>query len=225
PLEMLERYSADAVRYWAASTALGKDAIINDEKILAGTKVVTKIWNVARFSSRFLDKHLEMNANQPLSPADRWLLSKLHRLIGRVTENFAKYDYAAAKNETEIFFWNDLADNYLEMAKRRLYDESDLGRNGAVFTLGNALRTVLKLFAPILPHITDEIYQPLFVETEGFTSIHLSPWPVVNPERVDAKAEEFGATLVDIATAVRRYKSEEGISLGTEMAALVLSSI
>jgi len=225
PLEMLEQYSADAVRYWAASTSLGKDAVITEDKILAGAKLVTKLWNVARFSGRFIDEQLDSTAPGQLSPADQWLLSKLHRLIERVSDHFTKYDYATAKNETEVFFWNDLADNYLEMAKRRLYDESDPGRDGAVLTIKYALLAVLKLFAPILPHITEEVYGTLYAETEGYSSIHQSPWPVMNQALIDTEAEELGAVLVEIATAVRRYKSEEGLSLGTELSSLVLSGI
>ncbi len=106
PLEMLDQYSADAVRYWAASTALGKDAIINDEKIMAGSKLITKLWNVARFSSRFFATDSLWVTPPTLSAADRWILSRLQKLISRVTESFVKYDYAAAKNETEVFFWS-----------------------------------------------------------------------------------------------------------------------
>jgi valyl-tRNA synthetase len=223
PLEMLDQYSADAVRYWAASTALGKDAIINDEKIMAGSKLITKLWNVARFSSRFIATESLQVTPPTLSAADRWILSRLQKLISRVTESFVKYDYAAAKNETEVFFWNDLADNYLEMAKRRLYDESDSGRIGAVFTLHYALLSTLKLFAPFLPHVTEEIFSQLYAGEDGFSSLHRSPWPVVQEEFIDEQAEETGAILVLIATAVRRYKSKAGLSLGTELSRLVIS--
>jgi valyl-tRNA synthetase len=224
PLEMLDKYSADAVRYWAASTALGKDAIISDEKIKAGSKLITKLWNVARFSSRFFTTDSPWETPPPLSAADRWILSRLQQLITRVTESFVKYDYATAKNETEVFFWNDLADNYLEMAKRRLYDEDDSGRNGAVFTLHYALLSVLKLFAPFLPHVTEEIYSQLYAAEEGYSSIHRSPWPLVQAEFINEQAEETGAILVLIATAVRRYKSNAGLSLGAELSRLVISA-
>lgn len=225
PLEMLEQYSADAVRYWAASTSLGKDAIINEEKILAGSKLITKLWNVARFSSRFIDADFAGNSPALLTPADRWLLSRLQQLIGRVTERFTRCDYAAAKNETESFFWNDLADNYLEMAKRRLYDDESEEREGAIYTLNLTLESILKLFAPFLPHVTDEIYRRMFANDERYVSIHQSSWPVAIEEFIDDFAEETGATLVQIATAVRRYKSTEGLSLGTELSRLTISGL
>jgi valyl-tRNA synthetase len=223
PLEVLEQHSADAVRYWAASTALGKDAIISDEKIAAGSKLITKLWNVARFSSRFFELDAHWDSPPTLSAADRWLLSSLQNLVKRVSERFATYDYATAKSKTEVFFWTDLADNYLEMAKRRLYDDSDPGRDGALYTLHTALLTTLKLFAPFLPHVTEEIYGKVFATGEEFSSIHQSEWPVVTEELVDAGAEETGALLVQIASAVRRYKSNANLSLGTELSSLVVS--
>src|SRR5205085_7923775 len=220
PMEMISKYSADAIRYWAASTGFGKDSIISEEKIATGAKLVTKLWNVARFSERFLENYRpELPA---FTPTDCWLLSRTQQLIGRVTELFHNYDYAAAKSETESFFWRELADNYLEMSKERLYDESSEMREGARYTLYTVLLAILKLFAPFLPYITEEIYLALFAETEGSASIHISPWPTANEAFVDDKADTAGETLIEVATAVRRYKSESNISVGTQLQRLQL---
>jgi valyl-tRNA synthetase len=219
PLEMIERYSADAVRYWAASTGLGKDTIISEEKIQLGARLVTKLWNVARFSQRFLAGYSPPATPPSLSPADRWILARAQQLVRRATAHFSRSDYAAAKHETEIFFWNDLADNYLEMAKLRLYGEAG---HGARYTLYQVLLTTVKLFAPFMPHVTEEIYQRLFAATEGAGSIHQSPWPATAEGPEDSAAEEMGDILVGIATAVRRYKSENNLPLGTELTRLQL---
>src|SRR5512145_1939268 len=89
PLAMIEKYSADAVRYWTASTAPGKDSIISEEKIQMGSKLVTKLWNVARFAQGFIQPGPEsIDPASPLSPADRWILARLQHLIQRVTELF-----------------------------------------------------------------------------------------------------------------------------------------
>ncbi len=223
PLEMLERYSADAVRYWAASSGLGKDAVISDEKIAAGAKLTTKLWNVARFSSRFFGEGAPTNEPAVLTAADRWLLSRAQTVIRQVTEELVEYDYASAKSIIEIFFWNDLADNYLEMAKQRLYDDTIPGGDGAKYTLYNVILTVLKLFAPYLPYVTEEIYRHLYAGDHGYASIHKSPWPVVDAAYVDEHYEDIGKTLVQIATAVRRYKSSAGLSLGAEISALTIA--
>jgi valyl-tRNA synthetase len=227
PMEMINHYSADALRYWAASAGTGRDAIISEERVQMGTRLVTKLWNVARFSERFLEGFTPPAAPPDLTPADRWLLSRLQRLVRRATEAFDNYDYAVAKNETESFFWGELADNYLEMCKQRLYDENHPYREGARYTLYRALSTLLKLFAPILPYITEEIYQALFDdsvdEQKNRLSIHRTDWPDPQPAFEDTYAETIGEALVEIATAVRRYKSEHSLPLGTELDRLQLA--
>jgi valyl-tRNA synthetase len=216
--------------------------------------LITKLWNVARFSERFLvdagggeaayeepspakimDPSIVLSGEDAggaasplrllrLSPADRWILACTQRLIRRATDLFRGYDYAAAKSEIEAFFWRDLADNYLEMAKLRLYSEDETVRAGASFTLYHVLLATLKLFAPFLPHVTEEIYQHLFAASDGAISIHLARWPEVDARFEEADAEAFGERLVEIATAVRRYKSERGLSLGAEIGPLCLAA-
>ncbi|MFN2129150.1 MAG: valine--tRNA ligase [Anaerolineae bacterium] len=225
PQEMIERYSADAVRYWASSTGLGKDAVISESKIELGQKLVTKIWNVARFSSRFLQDGPPplQEALAAATPADRWILARTQHVVRRTTEYLLAYDHAAAKNEVETFFWTELADNYLEMAKLRLYDEGSAGHAGARFALRHVLLAVLKLFAPFLPHITEEIYQALFA-SEACPSIHQSAWPTPDPRLEDENALVTGEVLLAVATAVRRFKSEHSISLGADLERIELAT-
>jgi valyl-tRNA synthetase len=257
PMAMIEKYSADAVRYWAASTSFGKDSVINEDKIQAGAKLVTKLWNVAQFSQRFLEgysptlKHRAEkgkgaqapsgsplqraldnqpddsssgHAAPPLSLADRWILSRTQRLIQRVTGLYRDYEYATAKSETEAFFWKDLTDNYLEMIKLRLYEGTPEEADGACWTLYHVFLTVLKLFAPILPYVTEEIYQHLFAPTEGKKSIHLSSWPTPDETLEDEWIESAGEALIEAITAVRRYKTEHGMALGAELARLQMAT-
>jgi valyl-tRNA synthetase len=224
PLDMIEKYSADAVRYWAASTGFGKDAIISEEKIQMGARLVTKLWNVARFSQRFLADFQPPSPPPPLSPADRWILSRAQGLIARVTDSFHDYQYVTAKNETESFLWGELADNYLEMAKQRLYDDAHAGQAGARYALHRVLLTVIKLLAPLLPHVTEAIYLGLFSTDGGQDSIHVSAWPQVDSSLLDPQAEAVGTVLVEVATAVRRYKSEENLPLGAELSTLQVAA-
>jgi valyl-tRNA synthetase len=229
PMEMIRRYSADALRYWAASTAPGKDALISEEKIQMGQKLATKLWNVARFAEPFLREDFSGQPESGLTPADAWILARLEALVRRSTACFEDYDYANAKTEIESFFWRDLADNYLEMAKQRLYDASHPGHSAACRTLKTALETLLKLLAPLLPYITEAIWCELFAADagqHGTASIHRSAWPVVETA-ADLNANQalaVGETLVEIATAVRRYKSENALSLGSELAGLTLAT-
>ncbi len=231
PMEMIARHSADAVRYWAASTSLGKDAVISEEKIRTGGKLVTKLWNVARFSERFLEGYQPLDKDEAGSDllrekftlADRWILSRAQRLIRRVTELLEVYDHAAAKSEIEQFFWSELSDNYLEMAKQRLYDPEHPQRQVARFTIHSLVFASLQLFAPYLPYVTDAIYQGLFRDGEGSPpSIHLTRWPTPIASLEDELAERAGQSLVAIATAVRRYKSERSLPLSHEIPGIQL---
>jgi valyl-tRNA synthetase len=110
------------------------------------------------------------------------------------------------------------------MCKQRLYDAAAPLHDGARDTLYRVLLATLKLFAPILPYVTEEIFLGLFAATEGDRSIHTSRWPDADEALIDERAESAGDVLVDIATAVRRYKSEHSLPLGTEIARLQLAT-
>ncbi len=226
PAEVMRTYSADAARYWAASTGPGKDSVISEEKMRTGMKLAAKLWSVARFAERFIADGTAHPAHDAFAPADRWILSRAERLIQRATALLEGGDWAAAKAEIEAFFWRELADNYLELAKARLYDAEAPGHAAAAHTLRSVLLATMKLFAPFLPFVTEAIYQGLFAESEGgaVRSIHRTRWPVADEALIDDEAETAGEALVAIATAARRYKSERGLSLGAELAALHLAT-
>jgi valyl-tRNA synthetase len=226
PADMIQTYSADAVRYWAAGTAPGKDSIISEEKIKNGARLVNKLWNVARFSAAFIENFIPQGEPTMLTTADKWALSKTQKLIQQVTTFYRNYDYAAARAETETLFWV-FADNYLEMIKQRLYHRSS-DQIGAIFTLHHVLLTIVKLFAPILPFVTERIYQELFTsepydETSPLReSIHTSSWPEPKQNLIDDQCEAAGELLIEIATQVRRYKSERALPLNTAINRLQL---
>jgi valyl-tRNA synthetase len=221
PMDMIRRHSADAVRYWAASTSPGKDSVISEEKIQMGAKLVTKLWNVARFAEPFIAEQIDPAQPITYSPADRWILASLDLLIERVTGNFEDYEYSLAKADIESFFWRELTDNYLEMAKLRLYSRDHPAHSGARQSLRTGLRTLLQLFAPLLPYVTEEIWQALFADAENEPSIHRMKWP--EPGRSMGETRDYaglGNVLIGIASAVRRYKSEKSLSLGSEITRL-----
>ncbi len=220
PEFLLEKYSADALRYWAAGTGLGKDTIIDEERMCAAQKMIKKLWNIARFSEPFIAGYQRPSIVPALTPADAWILARLEHLIAEVSRRFVACDYATARSLVEVFFWGDLADNYLEMAKKRLYEKRD--EQGARYALYTVLRDVLKMLTPFIPHVTEEVYEALFA-AEG-TSLHRSSWPQCDERLVDPHAEEAGKALCQLLHAVRRYKSEAGMSLGTELALLQVTA-
>ena len=221
PIEMINLYSADAVRYWASSTGPGKDAVISEEKIKTGSKLINKLWNVARFSAPFIEQYSSNGIPDLLTTADRWALSKIQNVIKEATYYFDNYDYAAAKSEIESFFWL-YADNYIEMAKQRLYSSSP-EQEGAIFTLQQVLLTLIKLFAPIMPFVTERIYLDLFLNNKKTDqepkerSIHRTSWPVPQENLINAHYEAAGELSIESASQLRRYKSEHHLPLNTEL--------
>ena len=227
PIETMERYSADAVRYWAAGAGFGRDSWISDEQFKIGQKLATKLWHVFRFSMNFLHDYAPPPGRPVrLTPTDRWALARLERTIQQATGHFEAYDFARVLSEVEDFFWNTLADNYVELVKYRLYNATDsMARESARYTLYQVLLNVIKLLAPLMPHITEEIYQLHFAQFDGALSIHRAQWPQGEPGWGEAAEDEiFGADLVAIATAVRRFKSVQQRSLGSEFAQLLLAT-
>ncbi|NOZ80756.1 MAG: valine--tRNA ligase, partial [DPANN group archaeon] len=181
PQVMIAKYSADALRFWSAGTKLGDDLPFQEKDLMTGKKTITKLWNASKFTLLHLDD-LERGNAKDLETMDRWILSKMQRLIRQCTDSFDAFDFGRAKHETEKFFWQVFCDLYLEIVKDRLYNAEERGREAresAQETLYRILLTILRLFAPIIPHITEEIYQQYFRKKEDAVSIHTGSWPVV----------------------------------------------
>ena len=223
-MEVIEKESADALRYWATTGHTGADSPLSSEIIANGRRLVTKLWNASRFAEGRLGDFTNETRPAELLPADRWLLSRLARTIAAATTELERYEYASSRAEVERFFWSDLCDNYLELAKARLYGEAEQERYAAQWTLYQALLSVLKMLAPQLPYITEEIYQGLFRQWDGATSVHLAEWPLEHPEWIDREAENIGEKLLELLQQVRRYKAERGLSVGAELEDLHIRS-
>lgn len=220
PAAVLDLHSADAVRYWAASTGVGRDSVISEDKMAAGSRLTAKIWNVANLARRFLADYSPPADTPEFSPADLWVLGALDSLIERCTAAMDDYEYAAAKNDVEAFFWRDLADNYLEMAKARLYDPNLPAAAGARYSLYHVLLDVLRLFAPFLPFVTDAVFRELYADEQRAPSVHVTRWPEPRQRPNDRQSAEVGRALIEIATDIRRYKSEHEMGLGAPLARL-----
>jgi valyl-tRNA synthetase len=225
PFRVIEKYSADATRYWAASAKLGEDSIIDEDKIAVGQRLVNKIWNVAGFSYQFLNGYNPPKAVPYLVPTDKWVLSQLQRSISEVTDSYKNYDHSSAKSKIEDYFWNVITDNYLEMVKNRLYDKTNgPDKESARYTLYQILPVLLKMLAPIMPYVTEEIFKLLFKNEEGENSIHLSNWPKSKKQLINDDSEALGNALVEIATAARRYKSKKQLPMSTALHLLKITT-
>jgi valyl-tRNA synthetase len=225
PQAMIEKYSADALRFWAASSTLGDDLPFQEKELLTGQKTVTKLWNASKFSLMHLEDFPSDTEVDELDIMDTWILSKLQKLIKQTTTALEKYEYARLKLDTDKFFWQTFCDNYLEICKDRLYNpdvRGEAARLSAQYTVYHTLHSVLKLFAPIMPYITEEIYHLYFADKENMKSIHISPWPEYDDSLVDDKAEAIGDLFVSVLQDVRRAKSEAKKSVKAPVKELVI---
>ena len=221
PMHLLDQYGADAVRYWSLSAKLGADTIFDEKVLKVGRRLVTKLFNASK---------LVLSLSAPESRVehvlDRGFLLRLSETVQRATEALEHYDHALALDVTERFFWSGFTDSYAEIVKARARSESDpAGRASAVAALQLGLKTLLRLFAPFLPYITEEAWSWGFAASEREESVHRAPWPSVQELR-PREATEDAAPVYDAATAcldaIHRAKSAAGASVGRHVARLTL---
>jgi valyl-tRNA synthetase len=214
PIEMFERHSADAVRYWAGSARLGVDAAFDEQQMKVGRKLAIKILNASRFALS-----LEAAESPILDPLDRSMLLRLSRVVTEATEAFDGYDHARALEVVERFFWG-FTDDYLELVKGRAYGSGDPEAAGsAVASLRQALSVLLRLFAPFLPFVTEEVWSWW---REG--SVHRTAWPneaelTSITSGADPAVYEMGASVLG---EVRKCKALAKLSVRAEVERVVV---
>ena len=227
PQEVIQKYSADGLRFWAGGSNLGDDLPYLEKDLVTGQKFINKLWNASKFGLMHLEDYTPHNKQKPTEMFDKWLLSKLQRLIKESTLSFEGYEYSKSKAEVEKFFWHTFCDQYMEIVKERLYNPQVHGikeRESAQLGVYSGILSVLKMMAPIMPHITEEIYQLYFAQKENLASIHLSEWPELNAKLIDDTAEEIGDVGVDIINVVRKFKSENKMSMKDELQEMTIIS-
>jgi len=208
--ELVEEWGADAVRYWATGAQLGQNLRFNPAEIKKGKQITTKLWNVYKFITMNMEGFENKEPN--LEAPDVWILNELNETIKKTTDYFDAYQYARAKSEIEEFFMSKFADYYVEFVKYRLYGDDIESKNAAQHTLSKVFINILKIFAPILPFITEEIYTTITKEQ----SIHTSKWPTEQEIKTDLDISDFNEAINAI-NEIRKYKSENQISLGAEL--------
>jgi valyl-tRNA synthetase len=212
PMALLEQYGSDAVRYWAASARPGTDTKFDEGQMRIGRKLAIKLLNVSRFVLAAGEVDDDTTATDKIDLA---LLQSLGGLVDEVTTAFEELDYARALERTESFFW-DFCDNFVELVKNRAYGNLGSSRAASArFALRSTLSVLLRLFAPVLPFVTEEVWSWL----GGEGSIHRAEWPT-SEEAVQravtaevADYSEFLDTATSILGEIRRAKTESGVSL------------
>jgi valyl-tRNA synthetase len=225
PESLIDEHSADAVRYWAARARLGTDTAFDPKMFGIGKRLATKIFNASRFVLSQLDRQGGVpapDAGAISEPLDRAFAARLRGVIERASAALEEFDYAGALQTTEEAFW-DFCDNYLELVKARFYAEEDSAqRRSAAAGLQLALRAFLRLFAPFLPYVTEEVWSWRFAHDGPDRSIHTSSWPT--PPELGAPEPEADAyaAAVEVAQKIRGAKTVARRSLRWGVSRLVI---
>ncbi len=234
--DVISKTSVDALRQWIAlSGSTGKDIAFNWKDVNYAQSFVNKMWNASKFVERALEGYDHPSAlarvsggisKKPgeelgLRVTDKWVLSRLVKLVKRCTEAFNAYDYYGAVTAIHAFFWHDFCDYYLEDVKHRTYGASGQSRLAAQYALHEVLKTCLQLLAPIAPYSTESVFTGLgFAAEDGLKSIHESAWPKAQEELENDSVEQVCGRLHFLLAEVRKHKASKGLALNEPIAAV-----
>ncbi|RMH62967.1 MAG: valine--tRNA ligase [Calditrichaeota bacterium] len=224
PLEMVDKFSADAVRFTLIMmSAEGQDLNLSEKSFETGRNFSNKIWNAFRFLSMNLDDDFSTDITgleSGFETADRWILSQLQHTIEAVTRHLEQFRFHDALETVYHFFWGAYCDWYLEMIKPRLYrPESEEQRLTARRIAAHVMKTTMELMHPVIPFITEEIWQ--YFKNNEEESVMVAPWPVANPTRVDDEAEMIMAFVREAIGALRNIRTEMNVPLSKSMTVFV----
>jgi valyl-tRNA synthetase len=219
PFGLIEKHGADAVRYWASGAKPGRDATIDPNEFKIGRRLAMKVLNASRFALSFG----EADENAPITEAvDRALLAALSATVTEATKGFEDYDYVHGRDAAETFFWS-FCDDYLELVKTRAYGQEDgvsaEATASARRTLRIALDVQLRLLAPVLSFVTEEVWSWW---KEG--SIHRATWPTVAELEADASDDDIVLrAAANVLGQIRRAKTEAKVGMKAEVARVVVN--
>lgn len=233
PMGLLEKFGSDAVRYWAASARLGLDAAFDESQMKIGRRLAIKVLNASKFALTMGgDADLDLDITHVVQPLDRSMLAALREVVSSATTALENYEHARALEITESFFWT-FCDDYLELVKERAYNRegkwSDQASASARAALAIAIDTFVRLLAPYLPFVTEEVWSWY---REG--SVHQAAWPtasdleVTSDGTVEGAIEDASSVLLGVASealvVLRRVKSEAKVSPRTPFLEVTVSA-
>jgi len=218
PLIIIEKYGTDAFRFSLTMLAAqGRDILLSEERIEGVRNFVNKIWNASRLTLSFLEGHASLEDEVKKTPVpsdflpDRWILSRAQKVIRDVGEAIDAYRFNDAANILYSFIWREFCDWYLELIKPNLYGKiTSFSSTATKNILIKVFTDTLKLLHPIMPFVTEEIYQRLPVRDAQ--SIMISPYPVFDEGMVDEKAEAEMAVIIGVVDTIRNIRGETGIA-------------
>ena len=204
PMDVIDEYGCDALRYFlSTSSALGQDLRYDEEKVKSTWNFINKLWNASRFCLMNIED-LKGYDFSDLDVQDKWILSKLNKVISKVTKNMESYEFNNAGGELYNFIWSDFCDSYIEMSKFSLDSVSTKS------TLCYVISAILKMLHPFMPYVTDEIYSMLPIRDAE--NIMVSSYPLVNEEFNFDSEEKETEEIIGFIAAFRNVKQENAIS-------------
>jgi valyl-tRNA synthetase len=224
PLPLLDQFTSDGVRYWAGSARLGVDTAMDEKVFKVGKRLVTKLFNAGKFVLS------QSGVVHPIgAELDLAFAGKLRALVERSTAAFEDFNHAQVLQEVEGFFWSQFTDSFLELSKLRARDEdpaAEAARGSAVATLRLALDVLLRLLAPFVPYISEEVWSWSFAAEKDQPSIHRAPWP--SAADFEGVAAPQDAESFDLAVAcwgaVNKAKSDASVSMGREVERIAIEA-
>ncbi len=226
PEILLTQFPADAIRYWASASNLGYDTAFSEGQIKVGCKLITKLWNAFIFIKGHLDTH-QVPINQPteLGLVNEWILTSASECFEQYQSYLNKHEFGHALTTVEKFFWNDFCDNYLELIKNQLFNPDNYQGSevsATIWTLQHVGLRILQLYSPYLPHITDAIYTEIYQVKVGINSIHITNYDKIQNKYNFTESASLMNHIITVITNIRRLKSENQLSLKTELEVLTI---
>ncbi|MGB9667358.1 MAG: valine--tRNA ligase [Thermosulfidibacteraceae bacterium] len=219
PLEMMTKYGTDALRFTLTILAAqGRDIRLSEKRIESYRNFINKIWNASRFVFMNLEGFEEKEIDRSeLSLADRWILSRLNRLKMRVKESLDNYEFDDYAQSIYDFFWHEFCDWYIEITKLYLNGNS---RSVVQNVLVKVLDEVMRLAHPVIPYITEEIWQKLPIKKD-VKSICVAKFPLPDDSFIDEEVEEEMEFIIGVVTAIRNVKADMNIPVTKKLPAII----
>ena len=214
PLEVIRESGADSLRFaLVTGNAPGNDQRFQEDKIEMGRNFANKIWNAMRFVLMNCEDDLSFEKVDPnkFTLEDKWILTKLNKLVSEATTNIENYDFGVALAKIVDFIWECYCDWYIEIAKSRLFDKECETRLEAQYLLNYVLSVAVSMLHPFMPFITEEVYQNLALDNKA-ESIMITDWPTVNEDMIFAEDEKKMETLMDAIRSIRNTRTEMGVA-------------
>lgn len=226
PQNLLNQYSADAIRYWTASGSLGHDIAFSDMKLKNGQRLVTKLWNAFKFAESHILDFKPTHQPKQFGIVNEWLLDEITQLFTKYQEHFKKHEFGHTLDLVESFFWADFCDNYLELIKNQLFNPDQYDADAVYatkWTLHHVGLRILQLYAPYIPYVTEQLYEIFYAKQLGIASVHQTKFANVQTPYNFESARNNMQLIIDIVSQVRKLKTAHQLSLKVPLETLTIS--